>query len=234
MNFSALFAGSILGIAGSLHCVGMCGPLMLLLPGTASWKQALKTQGMYHLGRTFTYATLGAFAGLLFLWVDIRAIEQQFSIALGAAFLGLWIYDYWGRKNSKSSPLEQFIHRSFGKALSKHAVWGWFLGGMLNGLLPCGLVYGALLASLSTASNMGAIWFMTGFGLSTAPALIGLSMSKSLWLKRAIPWLRKALPFWLLLMALLFFLRGANLGIPFLSPHFNSNPSAIEKPSCCS
>jgi sulfite exporter TauE/SafE len=74
---------------------------------------------------------------------------------------------------------------------------------------------------------------MAGFGLSTAPALIGISLSKSILIRKISQWLRKALPFWLLIMAILFLLRGANLGIPFLSPKFNQNPIEGAAPKCC-
>jgi sulfite exporter TauE/SafE len=233
MSWSALLAGSILGLAGSLHCVGMCGPLMLLLPNENRWISVLKSQGIYHLGRTLTYVILGSVAGLLFLWIDIRSVEQQFSLALGLAFLFLWIYDFWGSKGRGSSKLQLWVQNAFGKALKKHETWGWFLGGLLNGLLPCGLVYGALLASLSTGSNFGTITFMAGFGLASAPALIGVSLSKAALMKKVAPMLRKALPFWLLIMALVFLLRGANLGIPFLSPKFQTQETLQNGAKCC-
>lgn len=206
---------------------------MLLLPTGKSWKYTLQTQGFYHLGRTTTYALLGSLAGLLFVWIDIRPFEQQFSVGLGLAFLALWVYDFWGRKYRETSSLQIWVNKAFGKALSQGASWGWFLGGMLNGLLPCGLVYGALLASLSTGTAEGPVWFMIGFGGSTAPVLIGISLTKSIFIKKISPWLRKVLPFWLLLMAVLFLLRGANLGIPFLSPKFKQTPIEEAVPSCC-
>lgn len=233
MDGSAFLTGALLGMAGSLHCVGMCGPLMLLLPTGKTWQYTLKTQGLYHLGRSATYVFFGAFAGLIFLWIDIRAFEQQFSIGLGLAFLGLWIYDFWGSKKGVTSPLQSWVNRSFGKAISRHVSWGWLLGGFLNGLLPCGLVYGALMASLSTGTFSGAVWFMAGFGVSTAPALIGISLSKSIIVRKISPWLRKLLPFWLLIMAVLFLLRGANLGIPFVSPQFHKTPMEDAAPKCC-
>lgn len=233
MDWSAWIAGSVLGMAGSLHCVGMCGPLMLLLPNENRISAMLKTQVLYHLGRTITYVLLGSMAGILFIWVDIRKFEQQFSLALGGAFLVMWVYDFWGSKRTGSSNLQRWIHSAFGSALRKHHSWGWFLGGLLNGLLPCGLVYGALLASLSTGSNMGTITFMAAFGMATAPALIGVSLSKAALMKRVAPMLRKALPFWLLIMAFIFLLRGSNLGIPFLSPKFQAEQTNPSGPPCC-
>lgn len=233
MDVAALFSGLILGFAGSLHCIGMCGPLMLLLPSENKWREQLQTQGFYHLGKTVTYMLLGGIAGVLFIWVDIRAFEQQFSIALGLAFLVLWGYDFWGKKQGNTSKLQQWVNKAFSKALGKKASWGWFLGGLLNGLLPCGLVYGALLASLGTGSLFGTVSFMFGFGLATAPALIGVSLTKSMFVKKLSPYLRKALPFWLLIMAAFFLLRGANLGIPFLSPKFQTHQSNGQNSNCC-
>jgi sulfite exporter TauE/SafE len=230
MWLSILIAGLTLGFAGSLHCVGMCGPLMVLLPSGKRWNDTVKTQLIYHFGRVLTYILLGALAGLIFIWVDIRIYKQQFSLALGFVFLGMWLYEFFTNKTARTSSLNKWVNRAFGKALAKHKYGGWFLGGMLNGLLPCGLVYGALLTSVGTGSNEGSIIFMLGFGLATSPALIALSLSKSILLKRISISVRKVLPFWLLIMAIIFFLRGANLGIPFLSPKFHSS---VNTHSCC-
>jgi uncharacterized protein len=231
--FSSWASGLILGLAGSLHCVGMCGPLMLLLPSHQSWRQTVSSQGVYHLGKTLTYVLMGLIIGFVFIWVDIRRFEQQFSLILGFLFLLLWMYEFWGNKRGSYSPLQNWVQRAFGNTIQKKATWGWFLGGMLNGLLPCGLVYGALMASLGTGSQEGTIFFMLGFGMGTSPALLGISLGKSIVSKSFLPKLKNTLPYWLLLMALLFFLRGANLGIPFVSPKFEKGLKPGQTKSCC-
>jgi sulfite exporter TauE/SafE len=230
---SSFIAGGLLGLAGSLHCVGMCGPLMLLLPKVQSPLRTLSTQGIYHFGKTLTYVLLGAILGMVFLWFDIRKIEQQFSLFLGVVFLMIWFIEFWGNKKKNQSPLQNWVQKMFGKTINLRATWGWFLGGMLNGLLPCGLVYGALIASLGTGSSWGTILFMTGFGLGTSPALMGVSLGKFMLSPKWLPKFKGLLPYWYLIMAILFFLRGANLGIPFLSPKFNSHPTEAQQNKCC-
>ena len=232
MNGS-LIAGLVLGMAGSLHCVGMCGPLVLMMP--TGWLGTL----IYHLGRTLTYALLGLLAGLMFQVVDIRSFQSEFSIVIGLVFLAMWVYQRWGQpwfggaegdQASGKTGFKQGVMQFFSRAMrGTHGGWR-FAAGMANGLLPCGLVYGAMMAAVGQGSTQGSVLLMAGFGLGTIPSLfvlglvghkIGQSVRKA-WSK----WL----PWWLLVMALIFLLRGMNLGIPYLSPKVQIN---THQGSCC-
>jgi len=82
----SLIAGLMLGMAGSLHCIGMCGPLVLMMP--SGWLGTV----VYHVGRTLTYALLGLIAGILFQVVDFRTFQSEFSIGIGLVFLSMWAY----------------------------------------------------------------------------------------------------------------------------------------------
>ncbi|MGB0269360.1 MAG: sulfite exporter TauE/SafE family protein [Bacteroidia bacterium] len=233
MLTNALFSGFLLGLVGSLHCVGMCGPLMLLLPPENRWQRVLSTQSMYHLGRSITYVVLGGVAGILFAFVDVQSFSQKFSLVLGGIFLIFWIWGVVKNKNSNPGRFQKSIERWFSRIIRGGGRGRWFLGGMLNGLLPCGLVYGALLASLGTESQLGVAWFMLGFGIGNSPLLISVVFAKSLIMKRFTFAIGKVLSIWLLIMALFFLLRGANLGIPFLSPKFSQATGHTTSPSCC-
>lgn len=228
----SLLAGLMLGLAGSLHCIGMCGPLVLMMP--SGWLGTV----VYHLGRTFTYAMLGLLAGLMFQVVDIREFQSEFSIGIGLVFLLMWVYQRWGdkwvsfvgRPVVAKSRLKQWVLNFFSQALKGQHL-GWRFGaGMANGLLPCGLVYGAMMAAVGQGSTQGSVLLMAGFGFGSIPSLfmlgllgnrIGTSVRKT-WSK----WL----PWWLLVMAVIFLLRGMNLGIPFVSPKVQVN---AHQGSCC-
>ena len=93
-----------------------------------------------------------------------------------------------------------------------------FLLGVLNGLLPCGLVYTALVAAAVVADPFRSALFMMIFGVGTAPALVVVSMSGRLLTVRYRSILNRALPVFSIALALLLILRGLNLGIPMISP----------------
>jgi sulfite exporter TauE/SafE len=227
----ALIAGLLLGLAGSLHCVGMCGPLVLMMP--SGWVGTF----VYHLGRTITYTILGMVVGLMFQVVDIRAFQSEFSIAVGVGFLVMWAYQRWGQRvmgraneTAKAGKFQQGVMHVFAESI-KGTGWIWrAIAGMANGLLPCGLVYGAMMAALGQGTTLGSMVLMAGFGLGTIPSLFVLSLLGH----RISQGVRKTwsrwLPWWLLVMSVIFILRGMNLGIPFISPKVQT---ATHHGSCC-
>ena len=234
MGFS-LLAGLALGIAGSMHCVGMCGPLALLLPTTNNFPGAYVTNILYQFGRVITYVILGTFFGGIVEWLDIRKFEQWISLTIGAVFLLLWANEYFNKSSNLLGFISNWVNKKFASTLKDGGVFKWLIAGMLNGLLPCGLVYGALLGSLGMGSWLNGILFMLGFGLATMPSLLAVTFTKHLINSRVKLNLQRLMPFWLLIMGVLFVLRGANLGIPFLSPKFNQNHTEMESGgSCCS
>lgn len=211
----SFLAGILLGFAGSLHCVGMCGPLVMMVSGGNG------PSVVYHLGRTFFYAVLGLFLGWMFQLADLGAIEQNVSLIFASIFLLLALGEWTGGFHLSQLKIlgsSSHVMGLFGKVYGKTGL-GWkFLAGILNAMLPCGLVYAALLASMSQKGAYGGAIFMTGFGLATMPALLLVgafsSFLKSFLKKQG----KNLLPIWLLVMGLIFLLRGLNLGIPFVSP----------------
>lgn len=241
----SLLAGLVLGLAGSLHCVGMCGPLVLMMP--SGWLGSV----VYHLGRTFAYVLMGLLAGLMFQVVDIRSFQSEFSIGVGLVFLVMWVYQRWGWRliglvggqgegggvnlDGKQSPglflgLRGQILQLYASAMKGNDL-GWrAVAGFANGLLPCGLVYGALMAAVGQGTTASSMFLMMGFGLGSMPSLfaLGLVGSRIGWGVRKY-W-SKLLPWWLLVMGVWFLLRGLNLGIPYLSPDVNIG---LKQGSCC-
>ncbi len=228
----SILAGMLLGIAGSLHCVGMCGPLILILPFQSDSKmQGLLQSLLYHLGRVITYLFLGLLFGMIFQIVDLKYFEQYFSLAIGLLFLILWINEQFGKRSANQGAFYKVVITMFGKAMKLKSAFGMLLAGAMNGLLPCGLVYGALLAAFGTGTTMGSVQFMFGFGLATVPAMIFVFFAKSMISSQLRLRLSKLLPWWLLILGIWFLLRGANLGIPFVSPKIHTQHGV--QSSCC-
>jgi sulfite exporter TauE/SafE len=214
----SFIAGLFLGFAGSLHCVGMCGPIVAMMSG-GFWSSLI-----YHMGRTLVYALLGMVLGWILPLSDLGATAQAVSLLFGGLFLVLSLCEWtgWFHFSRFTSGVSSQLMILFGTVYSKSGL-GWrFFAGMLNGLLPCGLVYAALLASMAQGGKLGGPIFMLGFGLATLPALL-LVGTFSNYLKSFLTSHRKnLLPLWLLIMGVIFLLRGLNLGIPYLSPKMDA------------
>ena len=216
-----LWLGFLLGLSGSLHCVGMCGPIAYLLPVKKGVKENIQRLH-YHLGRIITYTLLGLFFGALGWTIDLSSMHQIISILLGV-FLILWSLIPFTRfiKKSEKSVLHQFenfIQKQFTRIFKNQTPFRMLLLGILNGFLPCGLVYVAISGSLYYANPVPASLFMIGFGLGTIPLLYLVQQfpKKSVLFKR---WKTQyLLAFIGFLVGLLILLRGLGLGIPYLSP----------------
>lgn len=168
-----LFSAFILGLASSLHCAAMCGPLTLALPlsATERWR-AVSGLLTYHFGRALTYGFMGLALGLLGYGLAVAGWQRTLSVVMGTVLI---VGAFWG-----TLPLSGRFFPRFSLNTRLPAVWrAWlgrslFLTGMLNGLLPCGMVYAALMTALVTASGWQSGLFMVVFGLGTAPALVGI------------------------------------------------------------
>lgn len=224
--------GLFLGLAGSLHCIGMCGPLILLFPLNGTTKiLGLLNSFIYQLGRVFIYVLLGLLFGAIFQIIDLTYFERYFSIVVGILFFVLWVREVSAKTKTSQNSLQAIILNLFGQVIQSKSYFGMFLGGMMNGLLPCGLVYGALLAAFGTGTTQGSMVFMLGFGLATIPSMIVLSFFKNTITINFRQKLGNLLPWWLLILGVWFLLRGLNLGIPFISPKFTGIHGAHS--SCC-
>ena len=217
----------IMGFAGSLHCVGMCGPLAFSLP-VSHTNNLSRISGavIYNAGRIFTYTILGILFGSFGRLFISTNWQSKLSIGLGIIIL---LYLFLPKK---------YFHLSSGNLISKPFMWlreklgslfkskkysSLFLIGILNGLLPCGLVYLALSSAVITAGPWHGAMFMSMFGAGTFPAMFaavvaGNYLNQSFRLK-----ISKAIPVLLTFMAVLLILRGMELGIPFISPVFDQH-----------
>ncbi len=214
----AIYLGVLMGLPGSLHCVGMCGPLALMV-GSGK-KNPILSSVMYHLGRSFGYLIVGLLAGILFQVVDLKPFQQELSIVIGVIFLFLWLSQWFSLGGINVGLGWNKLIGSIPRLLNGGNYITLLAAGFINGWLPCGLVYSALLVSMSTADTLQSGLVMFGFGLGTIPALFVITAISAKLKQRITQFWGSMMKFWLLIMAIIFILRGAGLGIPFLSPKF--------------
>ena len=229
-----LWAGFLFGLLGSFHCVGMCGAIALALPGRPG---AASLTGhyvagrlLYNLGRTSTYTLLGVGAGLVGESLRLAGVQQSLSVASGALILLLVaVPEHYNSQLAHQLGLSKplgWVKTALARLFQQPSGWALYATGLLNGLLPCGLVYLALAGALSAPGVAGAAAYMACFGLGTLSLMLALSLSGQM-----VPWhwrarLRRVVPYAASLLAVLFIVRGLGLGIPYLSPQLNHAPRA--------
>ena len=218
-----LWSAFILGLLGSFHCVGMCGPIAFMLPvdRTNSFRKITQIF-TYHFGRLLAYSIIGLFFGLVGKSLYIFGFQQQLSIAIGVLMIIVVLIPVpaFNRYNF-SKPVYNIISKvksSLGKALKKKTADTFLTIGFLNGFLPCGLVYMAVFASLAMQSTTQGSLYMVLFGLGTIPLMTtAIYIGKFLNIK-AKQRIQKAIPVFVIIIGLLFIIRGLGLDIPYLSP----------------
>jgi len=233
MNGITLTMALLMGFTGSLHCAGMCGPIIWVMPfnfmhGVKKWAGIL----LYHFGRISVYALLALVLYSFRSLFDPR-LQQYVSISLGILLLLTGIFSFLpGTALKVNLPWSVFIKKHLGRFIGNPSLGTLFISGALNGLLPCGLVYMALSAAVMAHTTVDAALAMYAFGLGTMPMLISITILKS---KAAIfrsNHFKKMVPVLVFAFGCLFILRGLNLGIPYLSPGLEITSTEV-KASCC-
>ena len=213
----------ILGLMGSLHCVGMCGPIAFMLPvDRSSNTKKLGQIFIYHFGRLCAYSILGAIFGVLGKGLQLFGIQQKLSILIGVLMIVIVLIPTRTLNNYNLSKLIykliSKIKSSLGKELQKKTADTFLTIGFLNGFLPCGLVYMALFGAIAMGDALKGSVYMILFGLGTIPLMtVAVYFSSAL---KGVKRLRvqKLIPVFVVLIGMLFILRGLGLGIPYLSP----------------
>lgn len=222
---TVLLAAFIMGGIGSMHCIGMCGPIALSLPIVSNIHASrFISTLLYNAGRVITYATLGALFGTIGMTFNLFGLQQLLSITLGILILFFIFFpkNYYARENIITITLTK-VRRSLGGLFLKKNYRSVFSIGLLNGLLPCGLVYIAMAGAIATASVFKSSMFMMAFGLGTLPLMWALSFfgsAASIGIRTGI---KKLYPVFMIIVAVLLILRGLDLNIPYLSPSMNDN-----------
>jgi len=212
------FSGILIGLVGSLHCVSMCGPLVMAL----NYKQkGFFKNLLYHTGRLLSYMSLGALFGLVGQGISLAGVQQWLSILAGLIIIAITILPRL-KVNYFQAKWQQVIlapmKRKLLKAVNDSRAATLFTLGFLNGLLPCGLVYVAIAAALALGSAWDSALLMAGFGIATWPLMLSVALGSNWILTRFRSKLNYAIPFVALLMGTLLILRGMALDIPYVSP----------------
>jgi len=225
-----LWTAFLLGFIGSAHCAGMCGPLALALPGGGARTNFVLGRLLYNVGRVATYLLMGAVLGLLGQGFALAGLQRWISLVLGVAILaGLFL----SPRFAQAVPATRFVNwlkATLGRLFQRRALTSLFGIGLLNGLLPCGLVYIACAGAVATGSLLSGVSYMLAFGLGTVPMMLAISLvgTKLQFVLRLR--LQRLIPVSLAIVGALLLLRGMALGIPYVSPKLPSQPADA---SCC-
>ncbi|MTI89741.1 MAG: sulfite exporter TauE/SafE family protein [Balneolaceae bacterium] len=177
----ALWTAFALGFLGSFHCIGMCGPIALSVPGKNSTAGTLFVRGsLYNMGRVLTYSLLGFVLGIFGMGATIAGYQNMLSIVLGICIILFAVLPKIKKRKTHSafySSLTREINKAIGSLYRDRNSGSVFVIGALNGLLPCGFVVTALAVALITDTALHSMAYMALFGLGTIPAMLMLNMA---------------------------------------------------------
>ena len=232
-----ILAAFLVGLVGSLHCIGMCGPIAIALPVPDSSNLSFFTgRILYNLGRVFTYSFLGAVLGIVGSKIALAGAQQVVSIVLGVVIIFAVLlpqkYKNYFAQNSLTQKLAHPLKSNIGVLFKKGTFSAMFLIGILNGFLPCGLVYVALAGAIASGDAISGAVVMILFGLGTVPAMFAASVFGKFINIGIRTKIRKAVPVLSILLGVIFILRGMNLGIPMLSPKVSAQTEMSSEMEC--
>lgn len=210
-----------LGMFGSLHCIGMCGPLAIAVFNSKDTGTSQKTYFSalyYNIGRTVSYTFLGIIFGLLGSLAMVAGMQRGLSVFAGIVLLLIFIFSLnpdqiIGRISFLSGFYKKIISR-LQYYLTKIKSVSYFNFGIINGFLPCGLVYLALAGAMSLGNIWGSAGFMMFFGLGTIPAMVALILFQGRIGERLRWSLRRLYPFISLMLGIYLMYRGLFSKLP--------------------
>jgi sulfite exporter TauE/SafE len=218
-----LTSALVLGLLGSLHCLGMCGPIAFMLPLDQNNGVKKTAQlSIYHFGRLLAYGIIGVLFGLLGKGLSLFGIQQKLSIGIGVLMIVLvLIPGKYLNGHRLLSPIYSIIGKvksKLGAELKKKTPDTFLTIGFLNGFLPCGLVYMALLGAIAMGNALEGGLYMMIFGLGTVPLMSLVVYSKGMLSTSIKSRIKKLIPVFVVIIGILFIVRGLGLGIPYVSP----------------
>lgn len=218
-----LITALTIGLVGSLHCLGMCGPIAVGLPlHKDNWMMKVTGGVLYNTGRIITYGILGAIFGLLGRGIQLAGLQQWASIILGIIMILSVLFPFVFREKIKiDKVLSGYAGRLIGRfrvLFAKRTLKNLLFIGLLNGLLPCGLVYMAIAGAINTNDVVMGVAFMMMFGIGTTPALLLLSLAGNVVTNSFRKKAARIIPVFIVILGIIFILRGMSLGIPYVSP----------------
>lgn len=217
----------------------MCGPIALALPlKSENWFTRVSGGLIYNAGRIITYMILGAIFGLLGKGLHMAGFQLWASIVIGILMIVMVVIPLVFKKMpSLNNVFEGYSARLLGgfrNMFRKGGTNSLFGIGLLNGILPCGLVYVAIAGAINTGDVVSAMMYMALFGAGTIPVMLTVSLAGTMISLNLRIFINKLSPYVIVLLGVLFILRGLSLGIPYISPKSEALTPVIEKAhKCC-
>lgn len=234
-----LWTAFLIGLIGSFHCAGMCGPIALSIPlKNGNWVNRINSGLLYNTGRIITYVILGAIFGLLGKGLHLAGFQLWASVLIGGFMIAYVLFPLiFGSHISIDKLLGTHsgrLYTRFQKLFHAVSQGSLFSIGLLNGILPCGLVYVGIAGAVNTGEITGAMLFMALFGLGTVPVMLSVSMAGNFISLKLRNTIGKITPYVVILLGVLFILRGLSLGIPYISPQAAALTPVVENArKCC-
>jgi sulfite exporter TauE/SafE len=215
----------IIGLFGSLHCVGMCGPVILAFMGPS---QSKKGFALYHSGRILAYVLIGGVLGLLGATVALMQLQKFLAF-----FLGFGLILLYGVPSIRHRLERFYFESSFYQFLKSFLLQNistrkrWFLSGVANGFFPCGLTYVAAAGAVALGNPLEGAAFMILFGLGTLPALITLSFAGNIFSQRLKTLIPRSIPIIAIVSGLLLITRGLLTTFPQFNQLVQANAAGL-------
>ncbi len=220
------YAAFMIGLMGSAHCLGMCGPIAFALPVRSTNRRVRVLKYLlYNAGRVLAYGGLGLLTGLAGQGLAMAGLQQTVSVVAGLMIIAsvVLVQDVFGRlSGTLLGSIQKPVRSAFQKYFRKSGWSPLFVLGLLNGLLPCGMVYMALVASLAAGDMLSGAGFMMLFGLGTVPLMLAVSLMGTMLSLKMRSLFHKAMPYVACVVAVLLIVRGLNMNIPYVSPENKS------------
>lgn len=231
-----LYSAFFFGLISSFHCIGMCGPIAMMLPVDRNNPTKKVTQILtYHIGRLTAYGTIGLVFGLVGKGLFMAGFQQKLSIFIGVAMIAvILIPEKTFAKYNFSKPVFVVISKiksTLGSQFRNKSYKSLFTIGLLNGFLPCGMVYVALFGAIAMQNAGFGVLYMVLFGLGTIPMMSSVIYINSYLTIPIRNKIQKVIPYVAVIIGVLFILRGLGLGIPYVSPS-NMSLFVQENPQC--
>jgi len=231
-----LYAALILGLISSLHCIGMCGPIAMMLPVSHHNPERKALQILtYHLGRITSYSLIGLLFGIIGRGFYLAGFQQHLSIFAGILMIAIVVFpSNVLAKYNFSQPIFRLVSKlksRLGQQFSKSSFKSIYSIGLLNGLLPCGMVYAAVFGALTMPKLYLSVAYMMLFGMGTMPLMSGVVYLQRLFTVPVRNKIQKVIPFAIAFIGILFIARGLGLGIPYVSPNA-ATLFVKEQPNC--
>lgn len=237
MEIALIISALGLGFASGFHCIGMCGPIALSMGLTRKQATNFYLQNLtYQFGRILTYSILGALLGIIGQGFEFAGFQSALTIAVGVLLIVMALFSFGGKDFASKIP---FVNKALlkvkiklGNLLQKADYRSRFATGLLNGLLPCGMVYMALTASLAAGGIWQSSLFMLLFGLGTLPFMFAIVLLGNLMTQNFRRKVLQFVPVMMIILGGLFVLRGLELGIPYISPNKASMQISTDHEGC--